>query len=89
MTYASAAIVNAIVELHRLIPVVLRRIGIEAVVARCLGRIFAVWRRGRWMVTEIRVQRLSLNVIEIILGRKCLRRVVVLTQIAYTSRTCV
>ena len=77
---AAALIVDAVVQLHRLVPVVLARRGREAVVARHLGRIFHVV-----ATVEVGRELLSGDVVEVVLRRECLGRVVVLSEVAYST----
>ena len=80
---AAGAIVHAVVQLHRLVPVVARGPGIEVVVARHLGRRFLVGNVRAMLRVETRVETLAGNVVEIVVGVEGLCRVVVSAEVPH------
>ena len=82
MAYAAAAIVDAVVKLHRLIPVIPARLRTEAVVARGLGGHLAVRHLFHSRHVEAAYQPLAGDVVEIVLRAESLSTVVVLSEVA-------
>ena len=84
----AVAIVNAIVELHGLIPVVIARTIVEAVVACSLGRCLHVW----FLRVLVPCSRYAAKVdghtciVEVVLLREVHRLVIVLAQVLYSHR---
>ena len=80
------AVVHAIVEFHRLIPVVRAWRRREVIVARRPGRAFIIRRRGIALKVESGPERAAGNIIKVVLGGKRAGRVVLLPQVFHALR---
>ena len=87
MAHSAMHIIHAIIELHRLIPIILTGISIKVIVASDLSRELAI----RIIFLPLRIktedQGLSWQVVEIIIDVKRFRHVIMLTQILHERLT--
>ena len=86
VAHATTAVVNAVIKLHRLIPVIPARMRAEAVVASRLGRHLFVGNRLRAPHVKAARQTLAWDIIEIVLRTKSLTVVIILPKVADTLR---
>ena len=83
VAYAWGIVVDAVVQLHRLVPVVLPRGIVEVVVARSLGRLLQIGFRLAAIQVEVWHEALTGTVVEVVLRVESHHRVVGLAKILH------
>ena len=84
ITEASGIVVDAIVQLHRLVPVVLPGGIVEVIIARSLGRHLQIGFRFALIEVEIGGETLAGTIVEVVLRVKTVQGIVRLAEVFYT-----
>ena len=83
VAHAAGIVIHAVVQLHRLVPVVHARCIVETVVTRGLGRLLVILLSLTVIQVEVRMETLSGTIIEVVLRVESVLWVILLTQILY------
>ena len=86
VAYTTGIVVNAIVQLYRLIPVVLSRRIVKVVIACSLGRFLYIGFRLTMIQVEIGCKTLSGTIVEIVVRIETVQHVVLLAKVLYSTR---
>ena len=85
MSDAPGIVIHAVVQLHRLIPVVTARGIVEMVVTRSLGGLFQIGLRLATIQVEIRCKTLARTIVKVVLRVKSVQRLVLFAQVLHTT----